>query len=96
MASTSNKPPETGGTEYLYFFPDRQVTRAELESLLRDGSESERAWAISHLLRFAQWDDIWLFVSRDEVRQIFPTLDLPETLGQAWARMLKIEEPVGT
>ena len=86
MASTSNKPPETDGAEYLYFFPDRQVTRTELESLLRDGSESERAWAISHLLRFAQWDDIWLFVSRDEVRQIFPTLDLPETLGQAWAR----------
>lgn len=96
MASTSNKPPETGGPEYLYFFPDRQVTRSELESLLRDGSESERAWAISHLLRFAQWDDIWLFVSRDEVRQVFPSLDLPETLGQAWARMLKIEEPVST
>lgn len=96
MASTSNKPPETGGGQYLYFFPDRQVTRSELESLLRDGSESERAWAISHLLRFAQWDDIWLFVSRDEVRQVFPSLDLPETLAQAWARMLKIEEPVST
>ena len=96
MASTSNKPPETGDAEYLYFFPDRQVTRRELESLLSDGSESERAWAISHLLRYAQWDDIWLFVSRDEVREIFPSLDLPETLAQAWARMLKIEEPVST
>ena len=96
MAATSNKPPETGGAEYLYFFPDRQVTRAELESLLQEGDDSERAWAISHLLRYAQWDDIWLFVSRDEVRDIFANLDLPETLRQAWARMLKIEAPVTT
>lgn len=96
MNSTSNKPPETGGAEYLYFFPDRQVTRAELETILSGGTESEKAWAISHLLRFAQWDDIWLYVSREEVREIFPTLDLPETLRQAWARMLKIEEPVST
>ena len=96
MTSTSNKPPETGGAEPLYFFPEAQVTRAELETILAGGTESERAWAVSHLLRFAQWDDIWLYVTRDEVRQIFPSLELPDTLGQAWARMLKIEAPVGT
>ena len=96
MAATPNKPPDTSDAEYLYFFPDHQVTRAELETLLRDGSESERAWAVSHLLRFAQWDDIWLFISRDQVREILPTIDLPETLSQAWARMLKTEEPVRT
>ena len=96
MTSTPNKPPETGGAEPLYFFPEGQVTRPELEAILAEGSEKDRAWAISHLLRYAQWDDIWLYVSRDEVRQIFPALDLPETLRQAWARMLKIEETVGT
>ena len=72
------------------------LARAELETILREGTKEERAWAISHLLRFAQWDDIWLYVSREEVREIFPTLELPETLRQAWARMLKIEAPVGT
>jgi len=96
MASTPNEPPESGGVEFLYFFPDREVTRAELEEILGEGSEDERAWAISHLLRFAQWDDIWLYVDRDEVRRVFPSLDLPDTLRQAWARMLKIEETVGT
>lgn len=96
MNSTSNKPPDTGGAKPLYFFPDRPVTRAELEAILADGPETERAWAISHMLRYAQWDDIWLYVTRDQVRQIFPSLELPETLRQAWARMLKIEAPVTT
>ncbi len=50
---------------------------------------------ISHLLRYAQWDDIWTYVSRDEVREIFPELDLPENLRNAWGRMLKVEAPVG-
>ena len=31
----------------------------------------------------------------DEVREIFPDLDLPETLRAAWGRMLKVEAPVG-
>ncbi len=85
-----------GGADsgFLYFFPDEQVTAARLRRVLDSGSPEERAWAISHLLRYAQWDDIWNHVSRDEVREIFPELDLPDNLRQAWARMLKIEAPV--
>lgn len=94
MNSTSDRPPETGESETLYFFPDRPVTAAELEQILAGGDLDDRAWAISHLLRYAQWDDIWLYVSREEVRGIFAELDLPDTLRQAWARMLKIEAPV--
>jgi hypothetical protein len=93
MAGSEKDPPRGGGL--LYFFPDCQVTGAELRRILREGSERERAWAISHLLRYAQWDDIWAYVSKDEVREIFPELDLPETLRSAWARMLKVEAPVG-
>jgi hypothetical protein len=81
--------------ETLYFFPDRDVTAEELREMLAEGDSQERAWAVSHLLRYAQWDDIWKFVSRDEVREILPELDLPRNLRQAWARMLKVEAPVG-
>jgi hypothetical protein len=79
----------------LYFFPDQKVTAEEVRRMLRQGTEEQRAWVISHLLRYAQWDDIWAFVSREEVKEVFPTLDLPENLRQAWARMLKIEATVG-
>jgi hypothetical protein len=81
-------------SELLYFFPDAKVTADELRHILRQGSAQQRAWAMSHLLRYAVWDDIWNYVSRDDVREIFPDLDLPENLRSAWARMLKIEAPV--
>lgn len=93
--------PEDAGRmeKTLYFFPDREITETRLRQLLA-GSATERAWVISHLLRYAQWEDIWVYVSREEVREILPTLDdLPDNLRQAWARMLKvdlkIEAPVG-
>lgn len=79
------------GTDSLYFFPDRELTDDELKAILEDGPRDQRAWAISHLLRYAQWDDIWSYVSRDEVREIFDELDLPDNLRAAYRRMLKIE-----
>ena len=80
--------------DFLYFFPDQEVRAEELKSVLAGTDEEKRGWAISHLLRYAQWDDIWTYVTREEVREIFPTLDLPENLRQAWGRMLKVEAPV--
>jgi hypothetical protein len=91
----SDQIPGSGKATYLYFFPDQEVTAEELQGLLENGPRERKAWAISHLLRYAQWDDIWLYVTRDEVREIFAELDLPENLRTAWGRMLKVEAPVG-
>lgn len=91
-AATSERDPN----EALYFFPDQKISEARVRSILQHGSLEEKSWVVSHLLRYAQWDDIWTYVSRQEVREIFPQLDLPENLQTAWARMLKIDPaPVG-
>jgi hypothetical protein len=79
----------------LYFFPDEKVTEQQLRAILESGTREERCRAVSHLLRFAQWDDIWLYVTRDEVRDLFAEIELPESLRTAWGRMLKVEAPVG-
>jgi hypothetical protein len=78
--------------EHLYFFPDAPLSAAQLRHLLVHGTDERKAWAISHLLRYADWDDIWVFVSRDQVRDLFPHLDLPASLRAAWARILRIEQ----
>lgn len=89
--------PKSSKEPALYFFPEDEITERELREILEDGPAERRAWALSHLLRFAQWDDIWQYVSRDELRQEFDTIELPENLRTAWARMLKIDSavPVG-
>lgn len=94
MSSSDSSSRSAGNGGGLYFFPEQEVAPAEVERILASGTETERAWVISNLLRYAQWDDIWTYVTRDEVREIFPVLDLPENLRQAWGRILKIEVPV--
>lgn len=79
---------------FLYFFPEQEITAEELRTILAGEDLGKRAWAISNLLRYAQWEDIWQFVTRDEVRELFTQLDLSENLRQAWARSLGIEAPV--
>jgi len=91
MATLGTNPPETGRADKLYFFPDEPVSAQDLRDLLREGAPHRQAWAISHLLRYADWEDIWSFTTREQVRQHFAELDLPPSLRIAWARMLKVE-----
>ncbi len=79
---------------FLYFFPEQEITAEELKGILSGDDGERRAWAVSNLLRYAQWEDIWDFVTRDEVRDLFPELDLSDSMRQALARMLQIETPV--
>ncbi len=81
-------------SEMLRFIPERPMTAVQLRRLLKEGSSELRAWAMSRLLLYADWEEIWTFVTRDEVREAFATLDLPPAVGAAWARMLGVEEPV--
>ena len=94
MSGRDSETPAVQASQYLYFFPDQEITEERLRSTLKSGSHEERAWAVSHLLRYAQWEDIWEYISRQEVGDIFPSLDLPANLQHAWARMLKVEAPV--
>ena len=91
MPASGTDSPEIERGDKLYFFPDQPVSAEELRLLLRDGSPDRRAWAISHLLRYADWEDIWSFTTREQVRDHFADLDLPASLRVAWARMLKVE-----
>ncbi len=91
MHATGTNSPETERGGKLYFFPDQPVSADELRILLRDGSAERQAWAISHLLRYADWEDIWSYTTREQVRTHFSDLDLPASLRTAWARMLKVE-----
>lgn len=88
----SDKATLAARSKALYFFPDQVITSADLRGILDGIDRPRRAWAISHLLRYAQWDEIWVYVSRDEIREAFTDLDLPDRLRSAWARLLRLEQ----
>ena len=91
LMATSRSPKETQ-TSPSTSSRNGDVTAEELHVQCSMPAVSEqRCDAVSCMLRYAQWEDIWDYVSRDEVRDLFEDLDLPDSLRAAWARMLKIE-----
>lgn len=81
-------------SEFLSFLPDERLTAEQFRAVLASGPPARRAWALSQLLRYAPWDEIWTFVSRDEVVAALPALDLPAELAAKWARVLTAEAAV--
>lgn len=78
------------GDDGVYFFPEEPVSESRVRSILESGSDEEKAWVVSHLLTYGQWEDIWSWVDRDLVLRLFPRLDLPERLRVAWKRNLNL------
>jgi hypothetical protein len=79
--------------ERLAFIPDREMTAEQLRRLLAEGPDDRRAWAVTRLLQYAEWEEIWTFVDREQVAELFPLLELPDALRVAWARVLGLEVP---
>lgn len=66
--------PETSGRQRLYFFWDYNLTEEDLRAILRGDNEVEKAWAITRLLEAARWEDIWRFITLDDLRANFDRL----------------------
>jgi hypothetical protein len=83
------------GATRPYFLWWTDATVDDLRRHLASGDPDERAYWMGALLREANTRDVWLFVSPDEVRSLFPRLI--RHLGRTrdmWAFLLDVERPV--
>lgn len=53
----------------LYFFWDYDIGEEDLRYILRRGTPTEKAWAITRILEYAKWDDIWRYVTPSDIQE---------------------------
>lgn len=58
-----------------YFLWDSEMTLARFQELLRTGDSPTRAWLIGKLMRQAKPDDVFTFVTLEEIRLLWPELE---------------------
>ncbi|MBN1773926.1 MAG: hypothetical protein JXB32_21880 [Deltaproteobacteria bacterium] len=77
-----------------YFLWWTDATVAELRRRLASDDAHERAYWVGAILREANTRDVWLFVTPDEVRALWPRLlrHLGHTRSR-WAWLLGLPEP---
>jgi|YNPNPStandDraft_1061719.scaffolds.fasta_scaffold93781_2 hypothetical protein len=75
----------------LYFFWDYAITEEHLRDILRGENADERAWAISRIIQYARWEDIWKYVTLHDIQTHWEQLQwrTPE-LRDLWAYALEV------
>jgi hypothetical protein len=79
-----------------YFIWDYDLTVEDIHAILQGDNETKKAWLIARILESARYEDVWKFISLDELRRIFPKLKLKPPVRAAWAFALQVwdSEPV--
>lgn len=73
-----------------YFFWDYELTEEEIEEILSGDNEFEKAWVITRILEYAKWDDIWKYLSPDDIRENFDHLRFRRAQDrELWAYALR-------
>jgi len=57
-----------------YFFWDYDITEEDIRRILANGNQTEKAWVITRILEYAKWDDIWRYLTIDDIRENFEHL----------------------
>jgi hypothetical protein len=73
-----------------YFLWDYDLTEEEVRAILRSGDKVEKAWLIARILEYAKWDDIWRYLTVDDVRESFDQLRMKPYQRDLWAFALEV------
>lgn len=76
----------------VYFLWDYDLIEKDVKKIVHGKNETEKVWIISRILESAKYDDIWRYLSLNEVRKIYPQLKLKKPIKQAWDYALKVWE----
>jgi len=66
-----------------YFIWDYDLTEADVRAILAGDDELQKAWMTARLLESARYEDIWKYISLEELRAIFPKLQLKSQVRAA-------------
>lgn len=74
----------------LYFFWDYDLTEDDIRGIVQNGEPMEQAWVVSRILEYARWDDIWRYLTTDDIRRNFEQLSFRRAQDRdLWAYALE-------
>ena len=78
-------------TERPYFIWDYDINEEQVWEILRGDNETRKVWLISRILQYARWDDIWKYLTLDDVREYFDRIHWRfPFIKDIWAHALEV------
>ncbi len=73
-----------------YFLWDYDLTESDVRHILRGRNEDEKIWMASRILESARFEDIWKYLSLEELYKLFPKLKLKPPIRRVWEYALRV------
>jgi len=75
----------------VYFFWDYDLSEEDVRAILAGDDDYRKAWVISRILNAAHWDDIWKYVTVEDIRTYFDQLHFRfPYLRELWTHALEV------
>jgi|GEM_PF-641559 len=72
-----------------YFLWDYDLTEEEVRKILKEGDEFSRLWLIGRILESAKYENVWHYLTLEEILKVFPKLKLKKPIKEAWLNAFK-------
>lgn len=69
-----------------YFLWDYNLSARKVRTLLKKGDEHTRRWLVARILSHANFNDIFKYLTINEIITIFPKLRMSKEIKQAWEK----------
>lgn len=73
-----------------YFLWDYNLTDGQIRGIIHGPNETEKLWIIGRILSHARFEDVWKYLTIDDIVSTFSKLKLPPNSRQAWERALTV------
>lgn len=73
-----------------YFLWDYDLTKDQIHTILHGNNEVEKLWLIARILTHAKFEDIWQYLTLEDIIKVFPQLRLAPKTKQDWQHALNV------
>lgn len=73
-----------------YFLWDYDLTDKQIHGILRGVNEVEKLWLIGRIMTHAKFEDIWKYLSPEDITKVFSKLRLTPKDREYWQRAFSI------
>lgn len=73
-----------------YFLWDYDLSENQIRKILRGENEVEKSWLVARIITHAKFEDIWKYLTIEDIVKAFPKLRLPLKNKRDWQRSLNV------
>jgi len=72
------------GAKIPYFLWDYELTDVDVRRILAGKNEAERQWMMARVLSHARFEDVWKYLTIEQIVREFPKLRMRKEMTDAW------------